>query len=312
MENFLPEKGKVSVIIPVYNSEKYLSRILDSILSQTWRQIELIVSDDGSSDETIQFAERYREKFHAKNYDYRIITAEHKNASAAISHALPYITGEFLIWPDSDDLLKNDSIQKRAEFLQTHPQYQCVRSLSRYVDETTGGSAPAQEKRGDLDNERLFFPLLESKTFVCCGCYMLRTQAFFDIYPDRKIPEYDVGQNFQMLLPFMYFHPCATIQEELYIVYVRAGSHSHRILTQKEEEKKYADYEKMIDEIAAICEITDKKELRRINCWKQNRRYWLSKKYGQKLNACRALIYLYCRHSINTKEYISRMLWLFH
>lgn len=310
MKNFLPEKDRVSIIIPVYNGEKYLSRILDSILSQTWKRIELILSDDGSSDGTLQLAETYKEKFRSKNYDYRIITAEHKNASAAINHALPFVTGEFLIWPDSDDFLKKDSVQKRAEFLQSHLQYQCVRSLSCYIDEKTGNPAAAQEKRGDLKNERLFFPILESGTFVCCGCYMLRTQAFFDIYPNRRIPEYDVGQNFQMLLPFMYFHPCATIEEELYTVYVRQESHSHRILSQAEEEKKYADYENMIDEIAAICKISAKEELRHINCWKQNRRYWLSKKYGRKMKACRALFYLYFCRSITLKEFIIRLLWL--
>ena len=286
--------GKVSVVTPVYNGEAYLGKMLESVLGQTYPDLEMILVDDGSSDNTVRVAEGYRERFAQKGYSYRIVKAEHKNASSAVNRGLAYVTGEYLIWPDSDDILEPESVEKRVEFLKGHPEYRCVRSLSRYVDARTGELCErSDEQRGDLGKEELFWDILESKTFVCCGCYMLRTEAFLGIYPKRRIPEYDVGQNFQMLLPFMYYYKCPTICEELYNVTVRPGSHSRRELSQAEEEKKYKDYEHLIDEIARICRIDDRKSKNRIICWKARRRCVISMKYGRKGKALAAIVRLF-------------------
>lgn len=278
-------KDRVSAVVPVYNGELYLSHILDSILGQTYPQIEMILVDDGSNDKTLQVAESYRDAFAAKGYVYHIIKAEHKNASAAINCGLPYVTGEYLIWPDSDDRLEQDSVEKRVAFLKGHPQYQAVRSRAYYYDPETEKIMPEDEKTGDLTKEDLFWDILEFRTYVCCGCYMLRTARFFEIYPDRHIPEYDVGQNFQMLLPFMYHYRCPTMPEKLYGVCVRAGSHSRTKLTQRQEYKKFRDYEELVDEIALICQINDKPSKKRILYWKLRRRYALAVKYGKRKQA---------------------------
>ena len=222
------------------------------------------------------------------------------------------MSGEYLIWPDSDDYLEPESIRRRVDFLRQHPQYACVRSLSYYFDEETGTrSEKADEQRGDLKKLDLFWDILESKTFVCCGCYMLRTKAFFEVYPKRRIPEYDVGQNFQMLLPFMYRHQCPTIEEELYGVAVREGSHSRTVLTQAQEEKKYRDYEKLVDEIAENCGITDRESRERILCWKARRRYQIALKYGRKKAAANALVWLHRCGGFRVSEALKEIIWLY-
>lgn len=287
-------RDRVSVVTPVYNGERHLHRLLESILAQTWDEVEMILVDDGSGDGTLAVAERYREQFRTRGYRFRIVAAEHRSASAAINHGLPLVTGEFLIWPDSDDALHPDSIRRRVEFLRANPQYQCVRSLGEYRQEDGSPGTP-QERRGDPENEDLFFPVLLGEDFVCCGCYMLQSAAFFAIYPQRRIPEYDVGQNFQMLLPFLYRHRCPTLREELYTVYIRPDSHSRRTLTQQEDEKKYADFERLVSELAAICGITDSEELLQIERWKQRRRFDISMRYGRRGRAAKALWWL-CRH----------------
>lgn len=285
-ENYQLVKHRVSIVTPVFNGESYLAEFLDSVLAQSYEQVEMILVDDGSADKTVSVAEGYREQFSARGYEYRIIQAGHRNASAAINQGLRYVSGEYLIWPDGDDILEKDSIKKRVEFLQDHPEYHCVRSLAYYRDHT-GRVEKRDEKTGDLSKEDLFWDILEFKTYICCGCYMLQTGKFFEIYPKRRIPEYEVGQNFQMLLPFLYRHGCPTIREELYGVRVREGSHSRRKLTQREEEKKYHDYERLVDEIADICHITDPKLRKRIEGWKAGRRFQVSYKYGKlKQAAC--------------------------
>ncbi|WP_295733870.1 glycosyltransferase family A protein [uncultured Oscillibacter sp.] len=292
MRNYVGVRDRVSVVTPVYNGERHLHRLLRSILAQTWDHLEMILVDDGSQDRTVETAQEFQAQFQARGFSFQIVRAEHRNASAAINRGLPLVTGEFLIWPDSDDELEPDSIRRRVEFLRANPQYQCVRSLSRYRYED-GSTARPQEKKGCLEEENLFFPILLNRSFVCCGCYMLRLEAFFSIYPQRKIPEYDVGQNFQMLLPFMYRHPCPTIREELYTVYVRPNSHSHRVLTQQEDEKKYADFEALVDELAAVCPINNPTERMQIKRWKWSRRYELYRRYNRKRRARIALCWLF-------------------
>ena len=302
----------VSVVTPVYNGERYLPRFLDSVLIQTYAQLEMILVDDGSSDNTLYMARRYRKAFAERGWDYHIVEAEHKNASAAINRGLDFVTGEYLIWPDSDDVLEADSIEKRVEFLEAHPEYQCVRSLPYYIEEETGMRADCMgERTGDLQKENLFWDVLEAETFVSCGCYMLRTEQFFAIYPKRRIPEYDVGQNFQMLLPFMYRHQCPTIEEELYGVAVREGSHSRTVLTQAQEEKKYRDYEKLVDEIAENCGITDRESRERILCWKARRRYQIALKYGRKKAAANALVWLHRCGGFRVSEALKEIIWLY-
>lgn len=110
-------KDLVSIVIPVFNGGYYLQRMLDSILNQTYPQIEMILVDDGSTDDTVQTAQRYQQRFAERGFGYRIIQSAHKNASAAINQGLPYVTGEYLIWPDSDDILEPESVEKRVEFL---------------------------------------------------------------------------------------------------------------------------------------------------------------------------------------------------
>lgn len=285
-------KDRVSIVTPVYNGELYLASMLDSVLEQTYPYIEMILVDDGSTDKTAEIAESYRKKFIKKGYIYRVIRTFHKNASGAINQGLPFVNGEYLIWPDSDDRLEPESVEKRVNFLKMNTRYHCVRTLAYYYDNEKGILDRADEKTGDLSKKNLFWDILESKTYVCCGCYMLKSKYFFDIYSARQIPEYPVGQNFQMLLPFMYRHKCPTIQERLYGVCVREGSHSRTVLTQEEEEQKYLDYENLVDDIVNICKIDDKVSQRRIRLWKLKRRYNIARKYGKRKEMIKALYQL--------------------
>lgn len=286
-------EGLVSVVTPVYNGEAYLGRMLDSVLRQTYPRVEMILVDDGSTDGTLLVAEGYLDRFARRGYSFHIVKGDHQSASAAINRGLPLVTGEYLIWPDSDDVLEPDSIEKRVGFLRAHPEYQCVRSLPYYFEEGSGKRREEPDEcRGDLAKEELFWDVLEGCTFICCGCYMLKSERLFEIYPDRRIPEYAVGQNFQMLLPYLYRHKCPTIREELYGVAVRSGSHSRRTMIQAQEEKKYRDYERLIDEIAEKCGISDRLSRDRIERWKAERRYQVALKYhcwGKAFSALRSV-----------------------
>lgn len=105
----------ISVIVPVFNTESYLSACLDSILTQSYRNLEVIVVDDGSSDFSLKLAQSYAEK------DDRIKVYSHENEgpSMARNRGLEVSTGDYITFVDSDDLLLPDALQILLEVL-TH------------------------------------------------------------------------------------------------------------------------------------------------------------------------------------------------
>lgn len=96
----------VSVIIPVYNVEKYLRQCLDSIVNQTLRDIEIICVDDGSTDGSSAILAEYA----AKDSRVKVLTREHTNAGAARNAGMAIATGEYLGFVDSDDWCELDML----------------------------------------------------------------------------------------------------------------------------------------------------------------------------------------------------------
>ena len=103
----LKVKSKVSVIIPVYNVREYLERCVASVVGQTYREIEIILVDDGSTDGSQNICDRWQ------GQDSRIIVIHKKNGglSDARNVALKYVKGEFIYYLDSDDYIDNNTIQ---------------------------------------------------------------------------------------------------------------------------------------------------------------------------------------------------------
>lgn len=110
------EKRLVSVITPCYNSEKYIGNLIKSIVNQTYPNLEFIMIDDGSKDNTEGVIKTYIEDFDKRNIEFKYIKQKNKGQAAAINNALQYVHGEYLLWPDSDDYYENDAIEKYGEF----------------------------------------------------------------------------------------------------------------------------------------------------------------------------------------------------
>ena len=98
----------VSIIIPVYNVEEYIEECLKSILAQTYKDIELLIVDDGSTDNSLGLIREYENKFKK----IRIFTQQNKGVSEARNLALNYVSGEFVLYIDPDDFLEPNMIEK--------------------------------------------------------------------------------------------------------------------------------------------------------------------------------------------------------
>ncbi len=103
---------KVTVIVPIYNVEKYLARCIDSLVNQTLNEIEIVLVNDGTKDSSGKIAMQY-----AKQYKEKIIYLEKENGglSDARNYGLAYAKGEYIAFLDSDDYIEKDAYEKMYE-----------------------------------------------------------------------------------------------------------------------------------------------------------------------------------------------------
>jgi glycosyltransferase involved in cell wall biosynthesis len=97
----------VSILIPAYNSQQWIAETIESALAQTWPSKEIIIVDDGSSDHTLQVAQRFASK------SVSVLTQANQGASAARNTALSASQGDYIQWLDADDFLAPDKIKNQ-------------------------------------------------------------------------------------------------------------------------------------------------------------------------------------------------------
>jgi len=133
---------KISVVVPVYNVEKYLSECIDSILKQTYRNFELLLIDDGSTDSSGVICERY------KNSDFRIKVIHKENEGLGLTRnvGIDNANGEFVTFIDSDDFVTCDYLESLLTLLNdnhvdtsitSYYKYHSINSQTR-VNKTSG------------------------------------------------------------------------------------------------------------------------------------------------------------------------------
>lgn len=113
----------LSVIIPTYNCSKYIIESLDSIILQSFQDLEIIIIDDGSTDNTRNIIEEYT-NFNTKKIKYRF--TNNAGVSAARNKGLKEAKGDYITFLDSDDTLLKESLNKRLALLNNHPEVSLV------------------------------------------------------------------------------------------------------------------------------------------------------------------------------------------
>ncbi len=218
-------EGKVSIVSACYNGENYVSRFLEAILNQTYSAIQLIVVDDGSQDNTLEILRSFTTRFVQKNMEYIVLSQKNGGQASALNYGFQYVDGDYITWPDSDDFLYEDSVEKRVSFLEKHPEFGMVLSSG---DEYT---AECDKKiRENVVSRRQAENLMDCMTDMTAmfnnNGYLVRSSILWEIYPQRKIYENRAGQNIQLLLPLSTTCRCGYFPQSLYGRTIRGNSHS--------------------------------------------------------------------------------------
>lgn len=180
---------KVSVIIPVYKVEKYLKRCLESVVNQTYKNIEIILVNDGSPDKCGKICDAYA------RIDSRIkvIHKENGGLSSARNAALDIVSGEYIMFVDSDDWISEDSLEQLYEYIDA--DYDIINFKFSFVKEN---SKELVEMHNDIKDgyecdlltyiDKLF--LGELNFFICNKLYKK------DLFNEVRFPD---GRNYEDL-----------------------------------------------------------------------------------------------------------------
>lgn len=238
---------KVSIITPCYNVEKYIGRYLESVLNQTYQNIELILINDGSNDNTEKVIHSYVSKFEKSNISLKYVYQENTGLGGAINHGLQLFSGDYLCWPDPDDYLTKDSIEKKVHFLEENQEYAVVTSNAYIFDESN-----LKKPIGIIANNRERFDtyqfehLINERSIFCPGCHMIRTSHFLKVNPQKQIYPAKRGQNWQMLLPLYYHYKRGFIDEPLYNYVIYSNSMSRGDNTLEKNMYRLSEHENIL------------------------------------------------------------------
>ncbi len=124
----------VSIIIPVYNVDKYLNECLESILKQTYSNLEVIVIDDGSTDESLEICC----SFAAKDKRFKVIHQNNSGVSSARNTGLNIMTGDYILFVDSDDFIDQNMVEILVEAIEKNDKTDAVFCGYKEFDDKSG------------------------------------------------------------------------------------------------------------------------------------------------------------------------------
>lgn len=148
-----------SILIPAYNVEKYIGRCLDSVINQIYSSYEIIIVNDGSTDNTLNICRQY-----AKKYNYiKIINKENDGLYMARYDAISIASGDYLVFVDSDDYVEPTLLQELYLSIQNHPDIDMV-IYKEYIN--------YEETNSEIEGISLFY-----KTAIVSNNDVLHTMA---------------------------------------------------------------------------------------------------------------------------------------
>jgi glycosyltransferase involved in cell wall biosynthesis len=163
------QPGLVSIMMPAFNAEKYIARAIESAITQTYLNWELIIVNDGSKDRTAEIATGYADP------RMRIFHQTNSGEASARNTALEQVRGEFLAFLDADDEFLPEHLHVTVNYLQSHPDRDGVYTDGSYCDQDGHILKPlSSRRRGPFEGDIFEEVMLSSDVFGAPVCVVLR------------------------------------------------------------------------------------------------------------------------------------------
>lgn len=164
----------VSVLLPVHNAERYLAQAVESILNQTLTDFELLITDDGSTDRSLQILQGYA----ARDSRIRLVSRANRGLIATLNEMLDQSQAEYLARMDADDISTPDRLARQVRFLQQHPEIVCVGGAFDLIDPQ---GRTVQWIPMPQHNDEIQQMLLIGRTIINHPCALIRRSALQQI-----------------------------------------------------------------------------------------------------------------------------------
>ncbi|MBQ3069870.1 MAG: glycosyltransferase [Clostridia bacterium] len=217
----MSREGLISVLMGIYNCEDTLPAAIDSILTQTYGNWELILCDDASTDGTVAVAQRYCERYPDK---IRLLqNEEHRFLAYSLNRCLEAANGEFAARMDGDDLSESTRFEKQVAFLREHPDVDLVGTAMQRFDDD--GSLGAVDRREDMPDR---FSLHRGVPFNH-ATVMMRKRALEALGGYTVLPRTERGQDIDLWARFFKAgYRGANLPDALYRVRENAAAYKRR------------------------------------------------------------------------------------
>ena len=182
----------VSVLMPVYNAQRYVAEAIESILAQTFTDFEFLIIDDGSTDKTPEILRRYA----ARDPRIRLVSRPNRGLVASLNEGLALAWGEFIARMDGDDISLPERFERQLRYLADHPE--CVMVGSRVIIIDPDGS-PLTIMGAALTHEEIDQAFMAGRgQMVYHPSVMFRARALAKIAPYRE--EYFTAEDLDLFL----------------------------------------------------------------------------------------------------------------
>jgi len=249
---------KVSIIIPVYNVEKYLDECLNSAVSQTHQNKEIIIINDGSTDGSVSIFSKYQKKYS----EIVVITTENCGVSCARNIGIENASGQYIIFLDSDDWIEKETLEKCLKSLRSNNADIVLFNATAFVDEMPNAELGKfnYTRSGITTNQKIqcrkiFKEFISSRNYIVnCNLYLYKAESFSDLRFHPEILHEDNLFTTQLLINNE-ITSAVFLPDRFYHRRVRPGS----IMTQQKSIKHVEGYLSVVEELL-------KHELKNQNC----------------------------------------------
>ncbi len=206
----------ISIIIPTYNSERYISETIQSVVNQTYSNWELIIIDDGSTDSTAQIIQK-----HFSDPKIRYVYQANQGVSIARNNGMFLSKGDYVAFLDSDDLWEPNNLELKIKFLNSEPDIDWVFSDMKELDEKTKEIRIAA--RGTDENILEKILLWEGEVVPCSPSNVIMRRKCFE-EGIKFDPNFSTAADQDFTIQLAVKHEGKRIKEELLTYRVRNDS----------------------------------------------------------------------------------------